>query len=517
MDAPDRPRDGPATVDRPAGAGADATPTLSERAASLVRRGAPTAAAIALLVAIGSRRYAGMANADALLPALMSTQQWTLFYWGQDRLGNLVPLLAMPIRDPVWNFEFQSLVIASAFFGLGAVFVSYHAWARRDRARPMEHAAATLLTGLLVMVPFHTVAGYRFAIEQLYFVSVLCWVGAVWAWHRHQRFVVGAALLQVATLVNPSLLLASPLVWLLDDRPEGRLRRSAGFIGASAAAFVVADVAARVFATGEDADRPYDEFRLDMLDTGIRSVAGNIAGSVRDHLATVVVIAAVVIVALSVRRLAPRAVAVYVALPVFSGIWFIAFSINGWVIQNQYEFRYFYPLYVTFMLFVAGAVTELVVATRRWRPSLERPQGHARALAAFELLSVVAAVAVAVLSVHRTDVAALRTAADPVATAREFDTRLVAGSYWTTWPTVVAGRSEGLGLLGVTYRSDPIVDEIRAELDRAADRTGWTTVVCSGVDTTDCIALVNERSARRWDVDEVVQDRPLVIRIVPAP
>jgi len=225
----------------------------------------------------------------------------------------------------------------------------------------------------------------------------------------------------------------------------------------------------------------------------------------------------VVIIALSVRRLAPRAVAVYVALPVFSGIWFIAFSINGWVIQNQYEFRYFYPFYVTLMLFVAGAVTELVVATRRWRPSLERPRGHARALAAFELLSVVAAVSVAVLSVHRTDVAALRTAADPVATAREFDTRLVAGNYWTTWPTVVAGRSEGLRLLGVTDRSDPIVDEIRAELDRAADRTGWTTVVCSGVDAADCIALVNERSARRWDVAEVVQDQPLVIRIVPAP
>jgi len=42
-------------------------------------------------------------NADTLLRSLISTQQWTPFYWGADRLGTLFSLLAMPVRDPIWN------------------------------------------------------------------------------------------------------------------------------------------------------------------------------------------------------------------------------------------------------------------------------------------------------------------------------------------------------------------------------------------------------------------------------
>jgi hypothetical protein len=40
-------------------------------------------------------------HADSLLPVLISTQRWTPFFWGQDRFGMLVPLVAMPIRDPL--------------------------------------------------------------------------------------------------------------------------------------------------------------------------------------------------------------------------------------------------------------------------------------------------------------------------------------------------------------------------------------------------------------------------------
>jgi hypothetical protein len=459
----------------------------------------------------------GEANADALLPSLISTQRWTLFYWGQDRLANLVALIAMPVRDPVWNFEVQSLIIAAAFFGVAAACVSYYAWARQESARPIEHAIATGLTGVLVMAPLHSVAGYRFAIEQLYFVSVLCWVGAVWAWHQRRRFVIGGVLLQIATLVNPSLLLASPLVWLLDHRREGRIGRSAGFVGAAVTAFVVTDVAARLFATGDDADLPYDEFHLDQLATGIRLSAGNIAGSVRDRLATTVVVIAVGVVAVSIRRLAPRAAAIYIALPVFSIAWLLTFSVNGWVIWNLHEFRYFYPLYVTFVLFVAGAATEVVLGTRRWRTS-DRPEGDRPELAiALGLVAVIVAASVAVLTIRTTSVPTLMESDETVAAAREFDTRLIAGGYWTVWPAVVAGRSEGLDLLGISYRADPILGEIRDELDRAADHDQPAAVVCSGVDAADCVDLVNERSNQVWTLDTAINEWPLVIRILPNP
>jgi hypothetical protein len=55
-------------------------------------------------------------NADSLLFALASVYRWTPFYWKQDRIGMLVPLVASGIGDPVSNLVFQ--VGLTTFAGL---------------------------------------------------------------------------------------------------------------------------------------------------------------------------------------------------------------------------------------------------------------------------------------------------------------------------------------------------------------------------------------------------------------
>jgi hypothetical protein len=46
-------------------------------------------------------------NADDLLPALMSSQKLTLYYWGENRFANLLPALTQWIGSPVRNAEAQ--------------------------------------------------------------------------------------------------------------------------------------------------------------------------------------------------------------------------------------------------------------------------------------------------------------------------------------------------------------------------------------------------------------------------
>jgi hypothetical protein len=510
VDGPDA-RDGSGPTDAPADVQGTDPHDTGDRVGAAIRRTTPTTITVIALAIVATRRYIGMANADALLPALMSTQRWTLFYWGQDRLANLVPLLTVPIRDPIWNFRIQSLLIAAAFFALGAVFVTYHAWSRRERIRPGEHAVATAVAGLAMMVPFHVIAGYRFAIEQLYFVSILCWVVAAWAWLRHRRRIASFVGLLAAMLLNPSLLLATPLAWVLDPEPDRRGRRFGEFAVASASAFGLTSLASRFFATGDEPDRPYNEFRIDHLREGVRLVVGNVAGSVRDHLAITVVVLAAALVAASFRHLAPRSIAVYLSVPAFALGWLLLFSTNGWVIQNLHEFRYFYPLYASFALYVAGASTELVLATRRWRPSPDatlRRRPVIVAEAVFLLLTVIAAI----VSVGRTDVTALDATRDDLAAIREHEVRLVAGQYWSTWPTVVAARASGLDVAGASYRSDPIEDQIRSVLDDGGESSA---VLCSGVGVDDCVAAVNEWSTTPWGQAEVLDEVPLVITIHP--
>ena len=49
-------------------------------------------------------------NADSLIPIFESLDFWLPFYWGQDRFGMLLPLLALPIRNSFWNLIAQNAI-----------------------------------------------------------------------------------------------------------------------------------------------------------------------------------------------------------------------------------------------------------------------------------------------------------------------------------------------------------------------------------------------------------------------
>jgi hypothetical protein len=69
------------------------------------------------------------------VPVLVSLQRWTPMYWSQERYGMLVPLLALPFRDPLVNLLVQrGLLVLS---GLGAVvLLARYALGGRAPAHP---------------------------------------------------------------------------------------------------------------------------------------------------------------------------------------------------------------------------------------------------------------------------------------------------------------------------------------------------------------------------------------------
>jgi hypothetical protein len=73
-------------------------------------------------------------HADSLLPVLVSQLRWTPFFWLQDRVGMLVPLLAMPVRDLFANLLVQGFLYL--FSGLTAFFLLAH-YVLRDRTYPL--------------------------------------------------------------------------------------------------------------------------------------------------------------------------------------------------------------------------------------------------------------------------------------------------------------------------------------------------------------------------------------------
>jgi hypothetical protein len=81
-------------------------------------------------------------TADSLLYPLISLWRWTPYYWGQDRVGMLVPALARPITHPLANLLFQDYV--NILGGLSA-FVLLARYVARSAAYPAVGMSAAAL------------------------------------------------------------------------------------------------------------------------------------------------------------------------------------------------------------------------------------------------------------------------------------------------------------------------------------------------------------------------------------
>ena len=113
-------------------------------------------AAAAALVDLGGLHR--LENGDSLVPVLVSLQRFTPFYWDQERYGMLVPLLALPVREPLWNLLLQRLLLGLA--GLSAVvLLARHVLGGRD----WPLAGALAVAGLLAAAPAPWLFEYLFS------------------------------------------------------------------------------------------------------------------------------------------------------------------------------------------------------------------------------------------------------------------------------------------------------------------------------------------------------------------
>jgi hypothetical protein len=76
-------------------------------------------AAAALWIDLGSLHRSQ--HSDSLLPALISLYRWMPFYWDLDRIGMLGPLIARPVKHPLFNLLLQDGLYL--FCGLSSLFL----------------------------------------------------------------------------------------------------------------------------------------------------------------------------------------------------------------------------------------------------------------------------------------------------------------------------------------------------------------------------------------------------------
>ena len=485
-------------------------------------------AAAAVLVDLGSMHR--LEQGDSIVPVLVSLQRWTPFYWYQERYGMLVPLLAMPVRDPLWNLLVQRFLLVLA--GLAALpLLARHVLPDRDW--PL---AGGLAAALLFAAP--EVWRFEYLGDQPYGLSLaLALAGLALAEPLHEevlarpgvqtlfahpaRLATGLALVIAAHWVNAAtgvllvaLAGARAAVDALEGDPAAEIRaRLAVDVGLLAAGLAAGQAFLHLWpaATGNPLRLHASPLPPGEWPRAWSAFLGNAwreAGVWRAALGGCA--AAGVATLAAVPRLRPalpgavlRAAALCLAALAYA---LFAGSLR-WVEENAFHWRYLAPSAVLVHLAGASLLAE----------ALARLRTVARPLAA-AAVALVPAAALAVSGVPslarvRADLDAAAGRLTPDVLAARCD--LVAGSYWSVWPAVWhAGlvrreRGDGRGLWGISHRSNPTLDAWGA-------RRGPALRVCVPVGE-DADAERWLRAYHLWPVRELERRGTVSVRAPAAP
>jgi hypothetical protein len=92
-------------------------------------------------------------TSDSIVPVLVSLYKWTPYFWECNRIGMLVPLLAIPFKNPLLNLVVQGWLVLFATF---ATFFMLARFVLRTSVWPLAGAVAAMLYVLL------STEGWRF-------------------------------------------------------------------------------------------------------------------------------------------------------------------------------------------------------------------------------------------------------------------------------------------------------------------------------------------------------------------
>lgn len=419
----------------------------------------------------------GFHNSDSLIPILMGLDRWTPFYWEQNRFGMILPLLAVPVRDP-----FAHLLVQVAL-RLFALFLSFFLLARTVVRRPWWPAAGALTLGLFLAGK--DLAQHNFQQMQPYFQAISLALGGVLLLDRRGGKVKMAAyaLWALAFWVAPvTLFWLVPLLWLrrvLGLEPgigpgfwprRQDLRHDPALLPFALAGifFAVTLLVSRFSPYGEATN-------LGAAPPAVWPHAWlTLARRVVESLGPGLLVALAVLLGAAwslrlIRREGHPALAAALCLLGTAAAELLILGTTGWVHQNEFRIRF---LAMTLLATATAGPVLLLGLLLEGRP--ERWGRVANALALTALLPL------AFLRYGPPSPAAARAALDTGPGAEDARKILadgcthVVGDYWSVWPAVFQSRvrlhdrGENRKVWGITFRSTPTLDLWRLPDWRAA-------------------------------------------------
>jgi len=473
-----------------------------------LRHGLTAFALCALLAAMAVNRLApGTLHGDTMLQPLMSLQNTTLFFWGQNRLANLIPFMLSWITAPLPNMWAHLWLYAFSFFAFLAVLAFaatprlYAAIAWADRW--LVFLALTAVS-LLILLPQAAavllVEGHPYAPSFLLLaiaVLLLTRDGAGWV-----STVVALICLFAAIGMNPAVALVGlsfAVLWLV-----GLALRKVVVIVVATLVCLAAWLALSRLGPAP----PYSYFGISVasLGTDLGDALSAMVEALRP--AGLALVAGALGVGAFAGLGSPRPRREWQAVLFLGALaigWWIAFATNEWVkTANQSHFRYFsvsilaIAIAAALLLFsfardaervmktLFAAICATILVGLLWRA----PVGWSR----YEVVENVAAY---------------------VDFAERNDVSYIVGDYWLAWPATFELLRRGKPAFGLAWRGEGNRAAIVAAIEAALRNGRVPRALCIAEPASDCIDAAVRVSGFRWIAtsEPCAADQCLVIQL----
>ncbi len=452
-------------------------------------------------------------NADTPLLAVMSEQRLTLFFWGANRFLNIIPAVASPIHNPLFNLLLQIFLFGGSFIGLLALIGRTIARLGFGRTEPLDQwVCFSILLALFVAISSPYALHVFISEGQPYGPSgLLTGLGLalilrpasslhpgslhpgrlVRGWRTPLELVVATVALLIGGGLNPSLLLVCGAICLYAFLafPALRARAVLALLLSSSANGLWLLIGAETAGSSD-----YGQFAQNAVESNILAALAFLRLAFAAPTALAVLVVAVLLCLPAARSLGVtfqnrrRRLVLAACCVLFAAAWIGLFSQNAWVLKNGSHFRYFYPA-----ILVASGVLALPFASAilSWQPRNRRIA---------VLLLLVACPLMLVAPWRRLhEFPVFQAVSQAVATADADRIQLVAGSYWQVWPAVfLLLRHHDLAYGIDNERGDVMKPDIVALIRRTLSEQGHVSSLCVDASRSDCIAQLDTLVALPW-------------------
>ena len=429
-------------------------------------------------------------NADTIMHSVMSLQNLTMYYWGQNRLLNALPFAATLVKNPTLNLAVILMLASISLYGL--LYLLSRSSAILLGLENVEEISLKvfLITSSAFVFIFSSHALYEIAIGHIEYsfpslllvFSVLkiyskANVGGGW-----RRLILPLAAIILAIGLNPSTVIPVFFITVAIAFYKKSFRSNELLLLlASGVAFFAWD-----FVSKQYGNLPYHEFRLEILYSGLQKVIEGLLSTL--NLSIIFIFIAII----SIRQIVFRVykisknyephfmIASYVtnAAVLFSIAWIFLFSSSRWVAMNQYEWRYF--IYVIFaLIFLCTLHLTLFLRNKN-----DKKSQALTGVAAFSALIFL------VIPIPKLDFSDYKIF-QRVNELTEPGSRLYSGDYWMVWPSVLRDMMKGYEAYGLTHRGEANKEAAREFVLRAIKENGRASVHCLNDTIQNCISQVN--------------------------